>query len=239
MKARDVMTREVATVTPETPLGEAIEIMLARRISGLPVVDASGAVTGILTEGDLLRRAETDTQLRVPGWRAWLAGPGRAARDYVRTHARNVGEVMSQPVVTVEGDAALPEIVALMESRGIKRVPVLEAGRLAGIVSRADLLRALGRLLPRAETRAVADAELRRRVLADLDKQRWAPRSYLDVKVENGVAELLGLITDAREREAMRVLAENVSGVRGVVDHLTWIEPYSGIIVETPTDRPS
>jgi CBS domain-containing protein len=239
VKARDVMARAVATVTPETPLGEAIEIMLARRISGLPVVDASGAVAGILTEGDLLRRVETGTQVRVPGWRAWLAGPGRGAQDYVRTHARRVGEVMTQPVVTVAGDASLSEIVALMESRGIKRVPVLEAGRLAGIVSRADLLRALGRLLPRAENRAITDAELRRRVLAELDKQRWAPHSYLDVKVENGVAELLGLITDARERDAMRVLTENVPGVRGVVDHLTWIEPYSGIIVEAPTDRAS
>lgn len=233
MKAREVMQRDVATVTPETSLGEAIELMLARRISGLPVVDAAGAVIGILTEGDLLRRVETGTQLRVPGWRAWLAGPGRGASDYVRTHARKVGEVMTQPVVTVEGGTALSEIVALMESRGIKRIPVLEAGRLAGIVSRADLLRVLGRLLPAAGTQAVADAELRRRVLAELDKQRWAPRSYLDVNVENGVAELVGLITDAREREAMRVLAENVPGVRGVVDHLTWIEPYSGIILES------
>lgn len=233
MKAREVMQRDVATVTPETSLGEAIELMLARRISGLPVVDAAGAVIGILTEGDLLRRVETGTQLRVPGWRAWLAGPGRGASDYVRTHARKVGEVMTQPVVTVEGGTALAEIVALMESRGIKRIPVLEAGRLAGIISRADLLRVLGRLLPAAGTQAVADAELRRRVLAELDKQRWAPRSYLDVNVENGVAELVGLITDAREREAMRVLAENVPGVRGVVDHLTWIEPYSGIILES------
>lgn len=237
MKARDVMQREVATVTPETPIAEAIDIMLTRRISGLPVVDATGAVIGVLTEGDLLRRVETGTQLKVSGWRAWLAGPGRGAQAYVHTHARKVGEIMSQPAVTVECDAALSDVVALMESRGIKRVPVLEAGRLAGIVSRADLLRALEQLLPKAETRAVADAELRRHVLRELDRQRWAPRSYLDVKVENGVAELTGLITDGREREAMRVLTENVPGVRGVVDHLVWIEPYTGMICDTPMDR--
>ncbi len=237
MKARDVMHRGVATVMPEAPLAEAIGIMVAKRISGLPVVDAAGAVVGILTEGDLLRRAETGTQLESEGWRAWLAGPGRGAQDYIRAHARKVGEVMTQPVVMVDPDAALAEIVALMESRGIKRVPVLEADRLVGIVSRADLLRALERLLPKTETQAVAGAELRRRVLGELDKQRWSPRSYLDVKVERGVAELLGLVTDPRQRDALRVLAENVPGVRGVVDHLTWIEPYSGIIAEAPADR--
>lgn len=231
------MQRDVATATPETPIAEAIDVMLARRISGLPVIDGTGAVIGILTEGDLLRRVETGTQLEVSGWRAWLAGPGGRAQAYVRTHARKVGELMTQPVVTVECDAALSDVVALMESRGIKRVPVLEAGRLAGIISRADLLRALERLLPKAQTQAVADAELRRRVLAEIDRQRWAPRSYLDVKVVNGVAELTGLITDAREHEAMRVLAENTPGVRGVVDHLVWIDPYTGLICEAPPDR--
>lgn len=236
MKVRDVMQPDVVTVTPETPLEKAIEIMLARRISGLPVVDAAGGVIGILTEGDLLRRIETGTQLEMPGWRAWLAGPGRGARDYVRTHARQVSEVMTRPVITVPADTELSEIVALMESRRIKRVPVLEGGRLAGIVSRADLLRALERLLPKADSPTVADAELRRRILRELDRQRWVPRACVDVKVENGVAELLGLITDSRERDALRVLAENTPGVRAVVDHLTWIEPYSGLIVEKPTD---
>lgn len=237
MNARDVMRRNVVTVAPETALSEAIEIMLTRRISGVPVVDAAGDVIGMLTEGDLLRRVEIGTQVEIPAWRAWIAGPGRGAQDYVRTHARQVGEVMSRPVVTVRGDTPLAEIVVLMESQGIKRVPVLEGGRLVGIVSRADLLRALNRLMPKAETGVVADAELRRRVLAEFDRQRWAPHACLDVKVENGVAELRGLITDTRERDAMRVLAENVPGVRGVLDRLTWIEPYSGIVVEAPPDR--
>lgn len=236
MKTRDVMRRDVVTVTPETPLAAAVETMLARRISGLPVIDSHGAVIGIVTEGDLLRRVETGTELEAPAWRAWLAGPARSARDYVRTHARKVGDVMTRPAITVEADTDLSDVVALMESQSIKRVPVLERGRLAGIVSRADLLRALERLLPKGQTQAVEDAELRRRALAELDRQRWAPRSSIDVTVKDGIAQLQGLITDARERDALRVLVENVPGVRGVVDRLTWIEPYSGVIMETPAN---
>ncbi len=233
MKAADVMRRGVETVTSETSIEEAIGTMLAGRFSGLPVVDAHGTLVGMLTEGDLLRRAETGTAGAVPAWRAWLAGPGRSAGRYVRTHARKVGEIMTTPVIGVAPDAELSEVVALMESRRIKRVPVIDGGELVGIISRADLLRALDRLLPRPSSRVVADAELRRRILAELEQQRWLPRSCLDVKVADGVVELLGLITDTREGEALRVIAENTPGVRGVVDHLVWIEPVSGTVIET------
>jgi CBS domain-containing protein len=233
VKAADVMQRGVEAVTAETSIEEAIRIMLSGRFSGVPVVDAQRALVGMLTEGDLLRRIETGTAVEAPAWRAWLAGPGRSAGRYVRTHARKVGEIMTTPVVSVPPDAELAEVVALMESRRIKRVPVVEGGRLAGIISRADLLRALERLLPSRNTPAVADAELRRRVLGEFEKERWLPRSYLDVKVENGMVELRGIVTDAREREAMRVLAENTPGTRGVVDHLVWIEPVSGMVLDT------
>lgn len=232
MKALDVMQRDLITVTPDTALDDAVHLMVTHRISGLPVVDASGEVVGILTEGDLLRRSELRTEATVPAWIGWLTGQGRAAREYVREHARKVGELMTVPVITVTAQTELGEVVALMESRRVKRVPVLQQGRLVGILTRSDLMRALEILLPKTETRPVADADLRHRLLASLREQRWVPRVSFDVRVVNGVAELLGVVTDERAREAIRVLIENTPGVRGVVDHLIWIDPMSGIPID-------
>jgi CBS domain-containing protein len=232
MKASDVMQREVITVTPGTRVADALRLMVRHHISGLPVVDETGAAVGMLSEGDLLRRVELGTETRLSAWRAWLAGPGREAGNYARSHARRVGEVMTVPLISVTPVTDLGDVVALMESRGIKRIPVLENGRIAGIVTRADLVRALERFLPRADTPVVADAELRRRVLASLAEQPWARRIPLKVKVRNGMVELAGVVTDGREREGIRVLAENTPGVQGVIDHLVWIEPTSGFPVE-------
>ncbi|MDE2262969.1 MAG: CBS domain-containing protein [Gammaproteobacteria bacterium] len=233
MKAQDIMQRDLITATAETAMDDAVRMMVANRISGLPVVDAAGAVVGIISEGDLLRRTELGTGAVAPGWIGWLAGQGRAAREYVRENARRVGEVMTVPVVTVTPQTELAEVVALMESRRINRVPVVQEGRLVGMLTRADLLRALAGLLPKADTRPVADAELRRRLLGSLRAQKWVPRVSFDVKVVDGVAELLGVITDERARAAARVLVENTPGVRAVVDHLIWIDPMSGM----PIDR--
>jgi CBS domain-containing protein len=233
MNALDVMQREVITATPDMAIEDAVRLMVAHRISGLPVVNTAGAVVGILSEGDLLRRAELGTERSTSAWRAWLAGPGRDARDYVHSNARKVEEAMTSPVISVTPETPLSDIVALMESRRIRRVPVLEDDRLVGIVTRADLVRALQRLLPKLQSQPVADAELRRRLIDSLAKQRWASRA-MDVRVENGVAELVGIITNPAEREAARVLAENTPGVRGVIDHLLWVESTSGIALEKP-----
>ena len=145
---------------------------------------------------------------------------------------------MSAPVISVSPDTELSELVALMESRRIRRVPVLRDGHLAGIVTRADLVMALERLLPKVNTQPVADAQLRRQVLEALNAQRRVPLTSFDVRVENGVVEPIGLITDPRERDAARVLLENIPGVRAVVDRLLWIEASSGIPLQTPKDSP-
>ncbi len=235
MKASDVMRKEVITVAPEAAVVDAVHLMLEHHISGLPVVDEAGAAVGILTEGDLLRRAELGTEKRVPAWRSWLAGSGREALDYVRSHARRVGEIMTVPVVCATPDTDLAQVVALMESKRIKRIPVLENGRVVGIVTRADLLRTLASLLPPVNTPSVADAELRRRVLTSLKAQPWfRDDGSMDVRVKDGVVELVGVVTDQRERGAIRVVAENTPGARGVVDHLLWIESMSGIPMEPP-----
>ncbi|MGE0260583.1 MAG: CBS domain-containing protein [Alphaproteobacteria bacterium] len=236
MKISDIMTHPVITVTAETTVAEAAELMIGHRISGLPVVDAAGEVAGIVTEGDLLRRAETGTERRRARWLEFLIAPGRLASEYAHANGRRVGEVMTDTVVSVGPDDAVADLIDLMERRRIKRVPVIDQGRLVGIVSRANLVRALVRNLPRPENASgIPDAAIRDLILVEIAKQPWGPRASVDVRVENGVVELHGAVTDDRERPALRVLAENVPGVKEVRDRLTWVEPLSGFVV--PANR--
>jgi CBS domain-containing protein len=240
MYAADIMTQPVISVTPETKIAEAARLMLQHRISGLPVVDGEGALVGIVTEGDLVRRSEIGTERHRVRWVELLIGPGRLARDYVDAHARTVGEVMTDSVAVVSPDAMLPEVVRLMEKRHVKRVPVVENGAIVGIVSRANLVRALVHTLTRTAVDAAAatcsDADIRERILAEINKEPWGPRFSIDVTVEQGVVELHGSITDERERAALRVVAKNTPGVKHVRDQLVWVEPVSGLVI--PTDAP-
>jgi CBS domain-containing protein len=231
MRAAEVMTRTVITVDPDAQITEAIRLMLQHKISGLPVVDKGGKLVGILTEGDLLRRAETGTQRRRPRWLEYLVGPGKLAADYVHTHARKVSELMTTEVQTVDEDAPLDQIVELMERHRIKRVPVVKAGKLVGLVSRANLLRALASLSREAKPAAAGDLAIRERLLAELEKQPWAPTALTDITVRNGVVELWGVITDDRQRQALKVAAENIAGVKEVKDHLVWVEPMTGTVI--------
>src|SRR4051794_17706466 len=137
MKVSDIMTHPVITVTPETTVGEAAELMLKHRISGLPVVDAASAVVGMVTEGDLLRRAETGTERWRARWLEFLIAPGRLASEYAHANGRQVGEVMTDTVLSVGPDDPVTDLIELMERRRIKRVPVIDRGRLVGIISRA------------------------------------------------------------------------------------------------------
>ena len=237
MKAKDVMTAHVVCVAPDAPVREALQLMLQRNISGLPVVDQGGSLCGIVTEGDFLRRAETGTERKRPRWLEFLLGPGRIAEDYVRTHARRVEEVMTTEVATVDEDAALDAIVSLMEKHRIKRVPVMRGDKVVGIVSRANLLHALAGIADEIAPGPKDDETIRNKVLAELDRQKWAPRQMIDVVVRNGVVELWGTVFDARERDAARVAAETVPGVKTVRSHLTWIEPMSGMVFSDPNDE--
>ncbi len=237
MNASDVMSRDVISVGREATIADAIRLMLDNQISGLPVIDA-GSLVGILTEGDLLRRAETGTERQRPRWLEILMGPGRLAGEYVRTHGRKVEEIMTRDLVSVTPDTPLDEVVSLMERRRIKRVPVLEGDVPLGIVSRADLLRALARVLEEQPAAAAGDEEIRERILAELAKVSWVPRDGLTITVADGIVGLDGVLLEDKEREALRVAAENVPGVKAVEDRLVWVEPVSGTIIEAPT-KPS
>jgi CBS domain-containing protein len=237
MKASEVMTRDVLTVGPQTAVAEAIRLMLDNNVSGLPVLADNGKVVGILTEGDLLRRSETGTERHRPRWLEILMGPGRMAGEYIRTHGRRVEEIMTTDLISVAPDTPLDEVVSLMERRRIKRVPVLDDDALLGIVSRADLLRSLLQALEAPHNEALGDDEILEQILAELAKAAWVPRDGLSITVQNGVVDLNGVILEEKEREALRVVAENAPGVRAVEDHLVWIEPVSGTVIEPSPKR--
>jgi CBS domain-containing protein len=238
MQASEVMTRNIVSIGRDAPIRDAIRLMLDNKVSGLPVVDAGGKLIGILTEGDLLHRSEIATEKHHWRWLDFLLGPGRMASEYVRTHGRVVGELMTREVVTVGVDTPLGDIVALMQHHHVKRLPVIDGDKLAGIISRADLLDALGRALDEQELPAVSDEDIRARVLAELEKVDWAPRDGLTIAVADGVVELNGVVFDEHEREALRVAAENIPGVKGISDRLVWVEPVSGTVVEATQEAP-
>ena len=239
MNASDVMTRDILSVRPDATVAEAIRTMLDNRISGLPVIDEAGRLVGILTEGDLLRRSETGTERQRARWLEILMGPGRLAGEYVRTHGRRVEGIMTRDLVSVTPDTPLREVVELMERRRIKRVPVLDGDVPGGILSRADLLRALAGGLEEKPAPPTTDEEIHERILVELAKAAWVPRDGVAITVENGVVDLNGVILDEKERAALRVVAENVPGVRAVEDHLVRVEPVSGTVIDAPSEARS
>ena len=196
MKARNVMTQPVISIRPNTSILEAVRIMLQNKISGLPVLDDSGSLIGIVTEGDFLRRVETGTLRRRPRWIEFLVGPGRLADEYVHASGRKVDEIMTPEVHTTTEDASLDEVVRMMERHGIKRIPVLRGRKLVGIITRANLMRALVSAATGSRPAPGNDAAIRERLLAHLSEQPWAPLNAIDVTVADGVVTLSGVLTD-------------------------------------------
>jgi CBS domain-containing protein len=237
MNVNDVMTPNVLSVQPDASVGTAAQLMLQKRISGVPVIDDGGKLVGIVSEGDFLRRAETGTARRRPRWTEFFMGPGRLADEYVRLSGRKVRDVMTHEVRTVAPDAPLEEVVRLMERHRIKRVPVVDNGKVVGIVTRANLLHAVASFAEEIAPLSAADVAIRSRFLATLKDQPWAPLTAIDVTVRNGIVALSGIITDERQRQALRVAAENIPGVKDVEDNIVWVEPVSGMYAEAPGHR--
>jgi CBS domain-containing protein len=236
MKASDIMTPGVISADPDATVLQAARYMLQHHISGLPVIDKTGALVGILSEGDFLRRRETHTDRRPSRWLEFLMGPGKLAAQYTHTHGSKVSEVMTTKVHAITEDTPLEKIVELMERYRIKRVPVLRRKKVVGIVTRANLMHAMVSLARGGSKATTSDAAIRQKLLAELKSEKWALASMINVVVHEGVVELWGMIVDDRQREALVVAAENIPGVRDVKDHLTWVEPTSGVVIE-PRDE--
>jgi len=227
MQASDIMTTNVVTVGPETTIEQAAQMMLDHHISGMPVVDDANAVVGMISEGDLLHRAEINTERKRAWWLRIFANPADDARDFVREHGRTVKTVMTGNAITVEETAPLADIAEILEEKRIKRVPVVSGGKLVGIVSRANLLRALashrkdGPSAPSTD-----DRSLRQAVTKALESKDWASHGAMNVIVTDGVVELWGWVESDDERKALCVAAQEVPGVKRVIDHLGAVPPY-------------
>jgi CBS domain-containing protein len=235
MRAHQVMTRSVITVTPETTILEAANIMLRRRVSGLPVVDEAGRLVGIVSESDFLRRAEIGTERKRSPLLRFFAGAGELADEYVHQRGRKVEDVMTPDPITVDEDTPLNELVELMEKRGIRRLPVMNEKVLVGIATRSNLLQAVAGLARQIPDPTADDDHIRRRIIEALEKNDWCPIG-LGVVVRDGIVHLSGVITEERSRQAAIVGAENVAGVKKVHDHLCWVEPMSGVYLQSPED---
>ncbi|MCA1442881.1 CBS domain-containing protein [Ensifer sp. IC4062] len=213
MLARDIMNKKVLSISPDHSVSHAARIMLAAGISGLPVFDDRGRLVGMLSEGDLLRRAE----LGSASWREF-AGVGAKPEAFIKGHSWRVGDVMTHPVVTVDEDMPIGRVAELMAAKRIKRIPVTRAEKMVGIITRSDILRAIAASVP--DVVAVGDEAVRRAVLARLCSDLGLDRGSIDVTIENGNVNLWGEVNSETLREAARVAAETISGTGGVRNRL-------------------
>ncbi len=219
MQAKDVMTRQVHTVTPATSIFDLAQLLLGAQVSAVPVVDADGKLLGIVSEADLVHRVELGTERE----RSWLLRLVRsdAARvaDYIRSHARRVADIMTASVVTVAEDTPLAEIARLMDKHHVKHIPVVRDGRPVGAVSRANLLQGLLAHRP-AESVQATDEAIRSAVAAELVKNHWPSIWPANVVVEQGVVHLWGYVQGETVKKACGIAAEQVAGVKRVENHL-------------------
>jgi CBS domain-containing protein len=236
MRAHQIMTRPVITVTPETTIVDAANTMLQKHVSGLPVVDAAGKLVGIISEGDFVRRSEIGTQRKRGRFLKFILGPGQEAVDFVHEHGRKIAEIMTPEPLTITEDTPLEEIVRLMEKKNVKRLPVTRGDKIVGIVSRANLLQAVASLAHEIPDPTADDDHIRNRVIDALAKNDWCPFG-LSVVVRDGIVHLSGVITEERSRQAAIVAAENITGVNKVHDHLCWVDTMSGMYLNSPEDE--
>ncbi|NQV61728.1 MAG: CBS domain-containing protein [Alphaproteobacteria bacterium] len=221
MRAKDIMTTDVATITPDMTVAEIARILMDNKISGAPVVNAAGETVGMVSEGDLLQQVGLAGEKRRSWWLRLVSAPEQDAKDFVKSHGRFAADIMTTDVVSVTEDTSVAEIARLLEERRIKRVPVLRNGVLVGIVSRGNLLHALaghrgdGPAAPSADDRTIRQA-----VSESLQSKGWTSHGATNVMVTDGVVELWGWVESDVERKAMLVATQEISGVKKVIDHL-------------------
>ena len=217
MNAADVMTTSLLTLTPDLPVGQAARMLAERGVSGAPVLDAEGRLVGMLTEGDLIRRLAAATD-KPRSWFLGLFGSAPAqAEHYARSHGRRVRDVMTAAVESVTEASPIAEVAAILERRGIRRVPVLRDGKLVGIVSRADLLKvSLAEPLAAAAAAGQSDSAIARALLREMREQAWIDAYFIFPQVRDGVVTFHGFCRSEEVQRGLRVLGEGIPGVREV-----------------------
>jgi CBS domain-containing protein len=211
MLVRDIMTTAVISISPEHSVRHAAQIMLDRHISGLPVIDDEGRLAGMLTEGDLLRRAELGAAA------GWIA-EGQSAEDFIRRHSWRVGDVMTPDALTVAETTPIDKVATLMRTHGIRRLPVVRDGVVVGVVSRADLLRSI--VAAGRDDSADGDDAIHRAVATRLYQELRLDPAAVVVTVGDGNVHLAGQVASAMELKAALLAAETVQSVRGVTSSL-------------------
>ena len=230
MQARDVMSTSLVSVTPETDVRAAAALMLERHVSAVVVVEQGDKLAGIVSEGDLMHRAEPGAARRASWWLRLFSSSHDPAEEFVRSHASRVSDIMTRNVVTISEETNLGEIAQLLERHSIKRVPVVRDGRIVGIVARADLLRGLAASRPSMASEAPADdRQIRERILETVRREEIATPVYINVVVQDGVVHLWGMIEKEVERKALMVAAREVPGVKDVQDHLHRAPGFIGV----------
>lgn len=225
MRAKQVMTRQIHAVTAGASVYDAAQVLLNAGISAAPVVDADGMLIGIVSEADLMYRSEIGT---VPG-KSWLqrllADDAVLANDYIRAHSHRVADVMTKNLVTADERATLGEIATLMQRHRVKRIPIVRGGKVVGIVSRANLLQGLLAREPASSEDPAANEATRTLVTSELARHGWATSQTSCVVAENGVVHLWGFVNSDAVRDAYRIAAENVRGVKRVENHMKVLPP--------------
>ncbi|MEI7875185.1 MAG: CBS domain-containing protein [Alphaproteobacteria bacterium] len=218
MKAADVMVRDVVTVKADDSVADAIKLLADHDISALPVVNETGAVIGVISEADLMRREEIGTEKHRSRWLEAMTPGATMAGEFAKSHGRKVGEIMSDTVISAAEETPVGEIANLLEKHRIKRVPILRDGRLVGVVSRSNLIQALASSQVPASDDVRSDRSIRLEVLDRLDDQKWTDFGSRNVIVRDGVVHLWGLVGSPEEQTALVALAEQVPGVKTVSD---------------------
>lgn len=219
MQVKDIMTTTVAVVQPDTSIQEIAKLLLERRISAVPVVDANGQILGIVSEGDLMRRSETGTDRHPSWWLSLVASPEERAINYIKSHGGHARDIMTSDLFSIGPDAPLEEVAKTLEKHRIKRLPVLRNDKLIGIVSRADLLRGL--VAFRAGNGTSADDVALKAAVEAVLSEADIRREFVSVVVSGGIAHLWGAVESEAEKKAVSIAVENVPGVKGVQDEIS------------------
>jgi CBS-domain-containing membrane protein len=216
MNVQDAMTKDVVKAKPETTIGEIATLLVTHRISAVPVVAEDDRIIGIVSQTDLGHRSETGTEKKRKWWLAIFDDPEMQAREYVKSHGLHAGDVMTRHVITVTPTTSLAEVAEVLDTQRIRQVPVVDGGKLVGMISRADLVRKLAEASLPATAARPQNGQLQKAIWAAVKSQPWLDAAYINVSVKDGNVELYGAVSSDAQRQALRVLVENVAGVKSI-----------------------